>query len=148
MSTNDPEHSTLLFDVWVLANSTRAVLDRALRASGLSAEEFAQYSAIRRAGSITPTELATLMGLAPTTISSSLARLERRGHIRRAPNSADARSYQIKLTPAGLGAHRHAATLFAPVLRDVESALSIPLDNAQSVLAVLSSAVEAAIKRR
>jgi DNA-binding MarR family transcriptional regulator len=148
VSTGDPEDSTLLFDVWVLANSTRALLDRTLRASGLSAEEFAQYSAIRRAGSISPTELATIMGLAPTTISSSLARLERRGHIRRTPNPSDARSYQIQLTPAGLRAHRHAAELFAPVLRDVKSALPMSMANAQSALAALSSAVGAAIERR
>ena len=64
---------TLLFDVWVVANSTRAVLDEALRPSGLSAEEFALYSAVRRDGGITPTELASLMALPPTTVSSIVA---------------------------------------------------------------------------
>ena len=148
MSTEDLEPSTLLFDVWVLANSTRALLDRALRASGLNAEEFAQYSAIRQAGSITPTELAAIMGLAPTTISSSLARLEDRGHIRRAPSPTDARSHQIQLTPAGLRAHRHAAQLFAPVLHDVKSAISMSVADAQTALAALSAAVAAAIEPR
>ena len=50
--------STLLFDLWVVANSTRALLDHALRSTGLTAQEFAVYSAIRRCvGGVTPSRL-------------------------------------------------------------------------------------------
>src|SRR5450759_2302661 len=66
---------TLLFDVWVVANSTRALLDDALRPSGLNAEEFALYSALRRDGGVTPTELAALMAFPSTTVSSIVARI-------------------------------------------------------------------------
>ncbi len=135
---------TLLFDVWVTANSTRALLDQALRPSGLSAEEFALYSAIRRDGGITPTELASLMALPPTTISSIVGRLQRRGHIQRAANPGDARSYRIELTAAGQAAHAAAATLFAPVLGRVEAALSMPTGQARAVLASITSAVRTA----
>jgi DNA-binding MarR family transcriptional regulator len=132
---------TLLFDVWVVANSTRALLDRALRPSGLSAEDFALYSAIRRDGGVTPTELSSLMALPPTTVSSMVARLERRGHVRRSPNPADARSYRIQLSPSGQAAHAAAGELFTPVLGRVEAALSIPPGRARDALAAINSAV-------
>ena len=135
---------TLLFDVWVVANSTRALLDRALRPSGLGAEEFALYSALRRGGGITPTELASLLALPPTTISSIVARLERRGHVERARNPGDGRSYRLRLTAAGQAAHTAAAALFAPVLGRVEAALSLPPGQARAALAAIDAAVRTA----
>ena len=59
MVTGDPadpgdDGYTLLFDVWLLANSTRAVIDGALRPSGLGAEEFALYSPGRSRGDSGP----------------------------------------------------------------------------------------------
>ena len=135
---------TLLFDVWVLANSTRAVLDVALRPSGLTAEEFALYSAVRRDGGITPSELASLMALPTTTVSSIVARLERRGHARRAPNPGDGRSYRIRLTGAGMAAHGAAARLFAPVLAKVESALDGGVAETRAGLTAIREAVRAA----
>ena len=138
----DPDDGyTLFFDVWVVASSTRALLDRALRPSGLSAEDFALYSAIRRDGGVTPTELSSLMALPPTTVSSIVTRLERRGHVRRVPNPADARSYRIQLTPSGQAAHTAAGELFTPVLGRVEAALSIPPGQARDALAAINSAV-------
>jgi DNA-binding MarR family transcriptional regulator len=134
---------TVLFDVWVVANSTRAVLDEALRPSGLGGEEFALYSAIRRDGGITPTELASLMALPATTVSSIVARLERRGHVRRAPNPGDARSYRIQLTEPGMAAHAAAAGFFMPVLARVESALGSGAAEARAVLAVIRDAMSA-----
>jgi DNA-binding MarR family transcriptional regulator len=139
----DDNGYTLLFDVWVVANSTRAVLDKALRPSGLGAEEFALYSALHREGGITPTELASLMALPPTTISSIVSRLERRGHARRAPNPGDARSYRIQLTEAGMAAHGAAAELFAPVLAGVESSLGPGVAGAKAGLAAIRDAVRA-----
>ena len=135
---------TLLFDVWVVANSTRALLDRALRPSGLSAEDFAIYSAIRRDGGITPTELSSLMALPPTTVSSIITRIERRGHAHRVRNPADARSYRIQLSPSGQAAHTAAGEQFTRVLGRVEAALSIPPGHARDVLAAINSAVLAA----
>ena len=139
---------TLLFDVWVVANSTRALLDNALRPSGLSAEEFALYSALRRDGGVTPTELAALMAFPSTTVSSIVARLERRGHVRRARNPDDARSYRIQLTPAGRATHSAAAKLFAPVFAGVKAALTLPIAEALAALAAINSAVHVAKPHR
>ena len=113
-----------------------------------SAEDFALYSAIRRDGGITPTELASVMALPPTTVSSAVIRLQRRGHVRRAPNPADARSYRLELTAAGQAAHTAAAALFAPVVARVEAAQSLPPADARAVLAAVNAAVLTATSAR
>ena len=81
------------------------------------------------------------MALPPTTISSIVARLERRGHVLRAPNPADARSYRIQLSDSGRAAHAAAGELLTPVLGRVEAALSIPPGQARDALAAINSAV-------
>jgi DNA-binding MarR family transcriptional regulator len=147
MDASDNGH-TLLFDIWVVANSTRSLLDQALHPSGLSAEQFALYSAVRRDGGVTPTELASLMALPATTVSSIVARLERRGHLKRAPNPDDGRSCRIQLTTAGHAAHAAAAELFGPVLAKVQAALTVPLPQALATLADINSAVDRATSGR
>jgi len=136
------EDSTLLFDLWVVANSTRALLDHALRSTGLTAEEFAVYSAIRRCvGGVTPSRLAAIMGLAPTTISSVVSRLESRDHIRRIRNPNDARSYRIELTANGRAAHVAAGRSFMPVLQDVETYLGPSTIEVREALGALDAAI-------
>lgn len=144
MTESTREDRTLLFEVWLVANSTRALLDGALSASGLNAEDFALYSALARPGGITPTELASLMALPPTTVSSIVRRLERRGHVCRTPNPGDARSYRIELTGPGHDAHSRAGQLFLPVLTHVEASLGIPVPQAENVLRLIEAAVRAA----
>ena len=133
------EGYSFLFDVWVTFNASRALLDRALRPSGLSAEEFALYSAVGRSPK-TPTELGQLMGLPPTTMSSILNRLDTRGHINRVPNVLDARSYTVELTPAGRQALAGADKLFRPVLAQVQAALDRPVSDVREALAAITAA--------
>ena len=142
MEPNSPSRS-LLFEVWMVANSTRSLLDETLLPSGLDADEFALYSVLRQGAGITPTELATLMSIPATTVSSIVARLERRRHARRTPNPEDARSYRIQLTPTGQRAHSGAAKLFLPVLAAIEAALTLPVAEARSALAAIDSAARA-----
>lgn len=136
---------TLLFEVWLVANSTRALLDGALRRGGLDAEDFALYSVLARPGGATPTDLAAMMARPATTVSSIVSRLEGRGHVRRTPNPDDARSYRIELTRSGRHAHARAGRLFLPVLAQVEANLGMPVSQAEDVLRLIEAAVRAAI---
>jgi DNA-binding MarR family transcriptional regulator len=139
------EDTTLLFDLWVVANSTRALLDHALHSTGLTAEEFALYSAIRRSvGGVTPSQLAEIMGLAPTTISSVVSRLESRDHICRVPNPKDARSYRVELTAEGRAAHLAAGNIFMPILQAVEAHLGQSTEEVRDALGALRAAIGAA----
>lgn len=113
----------VLFGVWLVSRATTAMLDDALRGSGLDADEFAIYSVLASGDGMTPTELARWMAAPTTTVSSSVKRFEARGHVRRLPNPDDGRSQRIALTPAGRRAHRVAGEHFGPVLEEVNAAL-------------------------
>jgi DNA-binding MarR family transcriptional regulator len=135
--------SALLFDVWLTSRAVTAYLDRALDGSGLDAEDFAIYSVLNK-GPISPTELATWMSAPTTTVSSYIKRLETRGHARRVSNPADRRSYQLRLTPAGVRAFRAAGRLFLAALNHVEQTLDLPADVVQDALHALRLAVATA----
>lgn len=113
-----------LFMVWLVSRSTEELLDSVLAPAGLTADEFAIYSVLTSAPSLTPTELSRWMAAPATTVSSYLKRFEARGHVVRIPNPDDRRSYLIRLTPAGKRAHQKASKLFVPVREHVASALA------------------------
>lgn len=113
----------MTFMVWLTSRATADLLDAALAPAGLDGDEFAIYSVLTAAPSITPTELARWMAAPPTTVSSYMKRFEARGHVEREPNPADRRSYLIKLTPEGRRAHRKAAKLFTPLRARVAAGL-------------------------
>lgn len=112
----------VLFKTWLVSRSATALVDRAVADAGLTADEFAIYSVLR-AGPITPTDLASWMAAPPTTISSSVKRLESRGHVTREANPEDGRSYRLALTADGRRAHQRAQDRYLPVLEAVEATL-------------------------
>ncbi|MFE7170286.1 MarR family winged helix-turn-helix transcriptional regulator [Streptomyces sp. NPDC057616] len=65
----------------------------------------------------TVSQLGAAVGARPTTLTSVLDRLERRGHITRGTRAGDRRSVLIELTESG----RAAATLISQTLADLES---------------------------
>src|SRR5262245_49034827 len=97
----DQIRSTVLFDLWLAARAAIALLDDALAGTGLDAEDFAIYSVLRKGGAISPSELARWMSAPATTVSSHVKRLEGRGHVRKARNPTDGRSYRLELTASG-----------------------------------------------
>jgi len=130
------------FMVWLASRATNDLIDGVLAPAGLDGDEFAIYSVLTAATSITPTELARWMAAPPTTVSSYVKRFEARGHVVREPNPADRRSYRIQLTPAGRRAHRTAAGLFIPVRTRVEEALGERAEDVREALLVLRAALD------
>ena len=57
-------------------------------------------------GPLTPTALAASLAMPVTTTLYYLRVMQHRGHVRRARNPADGRSYTVSLTAGGLTAHR------------------------------------------
>lgn len=123
MDEVDPGVGNVLFDTWLVSRAVHALIDHAIRASGLDADEFAVYSTLASSDGLTPTELAQWMAAPTTTVSSYVKRFERRGHVTRIPNAEDRRSYRLRLTATGREAHRAAGELFAPTLAAVEEVL-------------------------
>jgi DNA-binding MarR family transcriptional regulator len=150
-TTSDELHPGLdnvLFDVWLVSRATTALLDNALRESGLDSDEFAVYSVLASAEHMTPTELARWMSAAPTTVSSYVKRFEQRGHVAKTPNPNDGRSYRLSLTAAGRRAHRAAGARFLPVLRDVLDVVGDSAPETHRRLRDLHRDVEAISRRR
>jgi len=97
---------SLLFDVFVVNLRLRALLARALSGCELRPDEYAVYSVLFEHGSLTPTQMAALMAMPVTTTLDYVRAMSNRGHIMRARNPADGRSYTVSLTMEGLSAHR------------------------------------------
>jgi DNA-binding MarR family transcriptional regulator len=136
------EDVDVTFLVWLTSRATADLLDAALAPAGLSGDEFAIYSVLTAAPSITPTELARWMAAPPTTVSSYVKRFEGRGHVQREPNPADRRSYRIRLTPAGRRAHRAAGALFLPVRTQVTDALGARETDVREALLTLRTVLD------
>ena len=136
------EEVDVTFMVWLTSRATADLLDSVLAPAGLDGDEFAIYSVLTAAPSITPTELARWMAAPPTTVSSYVKRFEARGHVEREPNPADGRSYRIRLTPAGRRAHRAAAKLFIPMRTRVEEGLGTQATEVREALLTLRSVLD------
>lgn len=113
---SEPGLTNVLFGAWLVSRATTALVDEALKGTGLDADEFAVYSVLRSGEGLKPTELAAWMAAPPTTVSSYVRRFEKRGHAVRAPDPDDGRSYRVQLTDAGREAHLEAAGRFGPLL--------------------------------
>ncbi len=91
----------VLFRLFILGQLADDLLSRAMVGLTLNPNDFAVQSAIRAFQPITPTRLAALLGMPPTTLSSYLRRLEARRQIRRRPNPDDGRSTLLEVTKVG-----------------------------------------------
>ena len=144
-----PEEGTnVLFDVWLVARLATSVLDVALAASGLTADEFAVYSVLTSADTMTPGELARWMGAPATTVSSYVKRFESRGHLVRERNPQDGRSFVLRLTAAGRAAHQSAGREFLPVLNEVVEGLGRAERDVRRALAALRESLDAVVAPR
>jgi DNA-binding MarR family transcriptional regulator len=138
----EPGLANVLFDVWLVSRAVHALIDDAIRPSGLDADEFAIYSVLASDAAMTPSELADWMAAPPTTVSSYIKRFERRGHVRRVPNPEDRRSYRVELTTAGREAHHTAGALFRPALDHLDEALEESLIDTRQRLLELRRVVD------
>ena len=77
------------------------VVAKHLQKAGVSGEQLALLSLIATVEPITPTALASEMGVPLTTVADALRRLDGRGELERSPNPADQRSHLITLSTAG-----------------------------------------------
>jgi DNA-binding MarR family transcriptional regulator len=139
----ETDGTNVLFDVWLLSRATTGLLDAALAPTGLSADEFGLYSVLKSADSLTPSELARWMAAPATTVSSSVKRLEARGHLQRGRNPDDGRSWVLSLTLDGRRAHQAAVERFVPVLDAVVAALGPLEPPVRQALASLRRSIEA-----
>ena len=108
-----PERQTsLLFDVFVLGQRTRALVNEAMRDAGLRPDEYAAYSVVFETQAITLTEMAEQLAMPLTTVAEYVRAMTERGHLRKRRDPDDQRARLLTLTPAGIRAHRQASRSF------------------------------------
>lgn len=97
-------------------HATLQVLSAELVDLGLTASEINALANLADGRGRTVSELGAAVGSRPTTLTSVLDRLERRGHITRGSRPGDRRSVLIELTPSG----QSAATTIRQAIGDLE----------------------------
>lgn len=138
----------VLWELYVANQKVGQLLEVVLRGKGIAPEDTPLYNALDRVGALTPGELATLLGIAPSTLSYRLARLIRAGQLERLPHPTDGRSAVIRLTVEGRGAWERVFPEFRAALAAVEARLSMPPHELEQGLLDISSAVDAELTVR
>lgn len=137
--------SSVLFDLFAASQRVRTLLTTAMDGSGLTPDEYAVYSALMEFEPLSPTEMAHVVGMPPTTMSHYVREMRERGHVVEEPNPRDGRSRMLRLSSSGRAAHRRANRAFEEAysrfvagiadagaakrsLEEIESAADLALD--------------------
>jgi DNA-binding MarR family transcriptional regulator len=115
----------VLFDVMAAFNVSDPFVEHYLGDPKL-AENYGLMSLIGASGSITTTEVAARLGIAVTTASDRIRRLEERGFAEREPNPADGRSHLVSLTQAGRAAFETTFANWQRAMTELEAELNMP----------------------
>jgi DNA-binding MarR family transcriptional regulator len=102
------------------------------------------YSLMLEAGPRTPSELAAMLGVAASTLSTYLTAMLKRGHARRIPNPLDGRSVRVVLTDNGRAVVRRVNPAFTAAAQLLEASLDRPIDEVRTMLLGLGDAIERA----
>src|SRR5215213_10098061 len=134
-------HDNPLFRFFRIGNAVRQLVDRAVEGSGVSQYEYG----ILNQGRIAPTELASKLGVPPTTISVYLARFLEQGLIRRLPNPDDGRSYLVEPTEKGRDVARYVGPRLRVQAEALLAASEISYEALMDALGALETAAKAAL---
>jgi len=147
MAKRETRGRNVLFRLYILGQLTNDLVDSGMVRSKLNPNDFALQSAIGANQPITPSQLSTLLGTPPTTLSSQLARLERRKQVKRRRNPDDGRSSLIELTKLGERNVRAALPALRGSVALVAEHLDYPLEELDIALDRLEDALRAAVSR-
>ena len=140
-----PEWSVLLA-LQRAVHATMHMLATELADLNLTASEINALANLGDARSPTVSELAAATGNRPTTLTSVLDRLERRGHIARGARPGDRRAVLVQLTPSG----RQAAATIRQAITDLERRAlgALPADSVAGLRTALQALTEAPARQR
>ena len=140
--------SSLLFDLFAASQQVRSLLAEAMAESGLRPDEYGVYSGVFEFGPISPTELAGVVGMAPTTLSNYIAEMRERGHIDELPNPIDGRSRMLLLTAEGRAAQKRANRAFEIAYQPFVGRIDDPAAVKHALVAVEIAARETRLELR
>jgi DNA-binding MarR family transcriptional regulator len=137
--------NTVLLQLWTAAHMAERLVDEHLQRLGVSDEQFALLSLIGLYGPVTPTALATRMGVPLTTLADAVRRLDARGEIERLPNPEDGRSHLLTLSPAGHARRKAAHPGVVGSVEDVRKQLELRLEEVEAAMDDVHRALQEAV---
>jgi DNA-binding MarR family transcriptional regulator len=135
----------LFLQPFIVSQLVGSVVVEILDGTGLVGSEFAVLSSLGVVDDSTPTELAGLLGMSPTTLSAILKRLEERGLVRRARDPEDRRRHVLRLTAKGRRELAKAYERFPEWLGRVRTALGADPDEVLAPMRRLEAALREAL---
>ena len=135
---------SLPFDIFELSTRLGTYLGRALEGTGVRPAEYAVYSLMLEAGPRTPSELAAMLGMPLSTMSTYIGSMLERGDAKRIPNPSDGRSVRVVLTNRGRGVVRTVNPPFTRAVAALEASLDAPVGDVRAVLRGVLEAIERA----
>ena len=137
--------NTVLLQLWTAAHMAERLVDEHLKRLGVSDEQFALLSLIGLYGPVTPTALATRMGVPLTTLADAVRRLDARGEIERLPNPEDGRSHLLTLSAAGHARRKAAHRGVVGSVEDVRKHLELSLEEVEAAMDDVHRALQEAV---
>jgi DNA-binding MarR family transcriptional regulator len=137
--------NTVLLQLWTAAHMAERLVDEHLQRLGVSDEQFALLSLIGLYGPVTPTALATRMGVPLTTLADAVRRLDARGEIERLPNPEDGRSHLLTLSAAGQARRKAAHPGVVGSVEDVRKHLELSLEEVEAAMDDVHRALQEAV---
>jgi DNA-binding MarR family transcriptional regulator len=131
----------LFLQPYILDQLVGGLMQRIVGPSAVTGSEFAVTSCLDSVGPTTPSSLADLLGLSPTTLSATIDRLVRKGQLRRVSNPEDGRSYLLELTDAGHATNRDNFGRFKVEMDAVRANLEGDADEILAAMRVLEAAL-------
>jgi DNA-binding MarR family transcriptional regulator len=135
---------SLPFDIFELSTRLGTYLGHALEGTGVRPAEYAVYSLMLEAGPRTPSELAGMLGMPLSTMSTYIGSMLARGDAKRIPNPSDGRSVRVVLTDRGRGVVRTVNPPFTRAVTALEANLDAPVGDVREVLRGVLEAIERA----
>jgi DNA-binding MarR family transcriptional regulator len=122
----------LFNEIGILAQLSAAMFEARMPPGHLTSQFALLNHLIRVRDGRTPLELARAFQVPKTTMTHTIAQLEKRGHIAVRPNPEDGRSKQVWLTEAGRAFREQALAAMAPDI--VELTAAFPPEKAAALL--------------
>jgi DNA-binding MarR family transcriptional regulator len=137
-------HRGPLLLAYALFQQTGRLLDEHIDSSRMGGS-FAVYSVIGAAGPVTPTRLAEILGMPPTSLSYVIRQMHERGHLKRLRNPNDGRSVLLELTAKGRRVLDDALEGFTIAIGKFRRELAVDEPELLRHLEAMSAALERAI---
>jgi DNA-binding MarR family transcriptional regulator len=133
----------VLFQSFRTQMALRELMRPAFEGADVTGEEYGVLGVLNFFPDRTPTELATALGIPPTTVSRHVARFLSDGLVERIPNPEDGRSYLIRPTKKG----SKIVETIAPRIGELVQALGAASERPLTEIAASLVALEEAARR-